>query len=386
MAEFIGTEENELFEGGEDADTLTGGMGADTLSGGPGGDLFLVRGSDSPASHALTDTQPAIDVITDWSPDDRVVFVNAPAADETSLFAGVAADYAAAYDLSQTAFADGFEYASIKVGSDIFVFAPRSNGVVKLAGVDPDDVTSVSPTTDMSPGQEATFGIEDDDFEGGVGGDTVIGMEGADTLAGKGGDDRMFGGEDNDSMSGGEGRNYLRGDEGEDVLRGGAQHDDLNGNMGRDTIDAGAGDDWVRGGKDDDQLFAGAGHDLAFGDLGDDIVGGGDGDDQIFGGAGRDILRGDAGRDTLSGDAGNDTLDGGIGGDVFVLSAGGGVDRVLDFDADEIEGDVVRIAAGETYEGAQVDADTVITLSSGDQMILSGGTLATLPEGWIVQG
>lgn len=385
MAEFIGTDDNELFEGGEDADTLSGGMGADTLSGGAGGDLFLVRGSDSPASHALSDTQPAVDVITDWTPEDRLLFVNAPAADETSLFAGVAVDYATAYDLAQNAFADGFEYASIKVGADIFVFAPRTDGVVKLAGVHPDDVTSVSLTSDMSTGDEATFDASDNDYEGGSGADTILGLEGADTLAGKGGADRMFGGDGEDSLNGGEGRNYLRGDAGEDVLRGGAQHDDLNGNMGRDTLDSGAGDDWVRGGKDDDLVQAGAGNDLAFGDLGDDVVGGGDGDDQVFGGAGRDLLRGDAGRDTLNGDAGNDTLDGGIGGDVFVLAAGGGTDRVLDFDADEIEGDVVRITAGETYEVAQVGADTVITLGSGDQMILAGVTLSTLPQGWIVE-
>jgi Ca2+-binding RTX toxin-like protein len=385
MAEFIGSDENELFAGGEEADTLSGGVGADTLSGGEGGDLFLVRGSDSPASHALTDTLAAIDVITDWTPEDRLLFVNAPPADETSLYAGVAADYTAAYDQAQVAFADGFEYASIKVGPDVFVFAPRTDGVVRLAGVEADDVTSVSLTSDLSSGDEATFGVSDDGFEGGAGSDTVMGMEGADTLAGKGGADRMFGGDDNDSLSGGEGRNYLRGDAGEDVLRGGAQHDDLNGNMGRDTLDAGGGDDWVRGGKDDDVVSAGSGADLAFGDLGDDTVGGGDGEDQVFGGAGRDLLRGDAGRDTLSGDAGNDTLDGGLGGDVFVLEAGGGTDRVLDFDADESEGDVVRIAAGETYEITQDGADTVITLSGGEQMILVGVTASTLPQGWIVE-
>ena len=381
MAEFIGTDGGDIIVAEEGEDTLTGGRGADTLSGGAGRDLFLVDYADSPATQALVDPDATVDVITDWSADDRLVFLHALQPEGEALFAGVAANYEAAYDLAQTAFADGFEYASVKVGADVFVFAPRIDSVVKLAGVDPDQVSRGSFSNDLSSGEEAMLSAAAEQFAGGSGADTVHGLEGEDTLTGGEGGDQIFGGLDNDSVDGGDGLNYLRGEEGDDVVMGGAQHDDLNGNMGRDTLFAGAGDDWVRGGKDDDSVLAGAGDDLAFGDLGNDTVGGGQGEDSIHGGDGEDMLRGDDGADTLMGDLGRDTLDGGNGADIFVASANSGDDRVIAFSAGE--GDRVLLDPGTAYTLIQEGDDTVIEMA-GSRMVLVGVQLSSLPEGWLI--
>lgn len=381
MAELIGTDDGEILVGGDGDDTLTGGRGADTLSGGGGVNVFVFDNPDSPATAALANAGAGFDVITDWSVDDRLIFVRAQQPELDDLFAGVASDYATAYKMAQTAFADGFEYASIKVAADVFVFAPRADSVVKLAGADPADVIRLSFSTDMSGGDDAMLSTGADQYTGGVGADTIFGLEGADTLTGGDGADHLFGGDDDDTVDGGGGANYLRGGAGDDTVTGGAQHDDINGNAGRDTIDAGAGDDWVRGGKDDDVILAGAGNDLAFGDMGADVLNGGQGDDIMHGGDGEDLLRGDDGNDTLFGDLGRDTLDGGNGADVFVAQANSGDDRVSYFSVSE--GDHVMIGAGTAYTLMQDGEDTVIEMTGG-RMTLVGVQLSNLPDGWII--
>jgi Ca2+-binding RTX toxin-like protein len=380
MAGFTGTEDGDLIVGGAGNDTITGGRGADTLTGGGGVDLFVVDHAESSAIGALGDPDGKIDVITDWSSDDHLLFQHALEPDPETLLAATAPDYDTAWQLSQDAFADGYEYVSVKVGADVYVFAPRTDTVVKLAGASTDSVTSGTLSDFITDGDERHLSVNTDYFRTGDGGDTVYGMAGTDTLIGGAGGDYIYAGEDNDSIDGGEGHNYLRGDEGDDLITGGAQHDDINGNMGRDNIDAGDGDDWVRGGKDDDILFGGNGDDLMFGDLGSDIVGGGNGDDLIHGGDLEDVLRGDEGADTLFGDAGRDTLDGGNGADVFEAQANSGDDRVIFFNAGE--GDRVHIEAGTAYEVFQQDDDTIIQMD-GSKMVLAGVQLSTLPDGWI---
>jgi Ca2+-binding RTX toxin-like protein len=383
MAEYFGTEFGDVLAGADGADTLFGGGGADTLTGGAGRDLFVIDDGDSSSVAALADDGASVDVVTDWTDEDRLVFAHSRAPEPDTLFAGVAEDYGSAFGLAQTAFQDGYEYASIKVGSDVFVFAPRTDSVVKLAGVDPADVQGSAISPDMVDGQSVILSDLSDRFDGGMGGDTVIGLEGDDVLFGGAGGDRMLAGLDNDSVDGGDGANYLRGEAGDDFVTGGADHDDINGNMGRDTIHAGDGDDWVHGGKDDDVILAGGGADLVFGDLGDDIAGGGEGDDMMHGGDGQDILRGDGGADTLIGDLGRDTLDGGLGADVFVASANSGDDRVIFFSADE--GDRVLLEPGTAYALSQEGADTVITMGAS-HMVLAGVQLSTLPAGWLIEG
>jgi Ca2+-binding RTX toxin-like protein len=190
-----------------------------------------------------------------------------------------------------------------------------------------------------------------------------------------------YGGLGNDSIVGFNTSTYLRGDEGDDVISGGSAFDDINGNMGDDTAHGNLGDDWVVGGKDQDALYGDAGDDIVYGNLGNDTCDGGAGADLIRGGQGDDSLTGGDGNDWISGDRGNDTMTGGLGADTFHTFSGAGVDRVLDFHASE--GDKVQVDVGTTYAVKQVGADTVIDMGNGDQMVLVGVQMSTLPTGWI---
>ena len=179
-------------------------------------------------------------------------------------------------------------------------------------------------------------------------------------------------------ISGGSGGlNYLRGDEGDDSISGGAQFDDINGNMGNDTCHGYDGDDWVVGGKDNDMLFGDAGDDIVWGNLGNDTLNGGSGADQVRGGQGDDVLFGGSGNDFISGDRGNDTETGGAGADRFHDSQDAGIDKVMDFNY--FQGDRVQLDPGTTFTASQVGADTVLDMGGGNQMILVGVNLASLP-------
>ena len=185
----------------------------------------------------------------------------------------------------------------------------------------------------------------------------------------------------NDTIMGAQVGDYLRGDEGDDLITGGPAFDDINGNMGNDTAHGGLGDDWVVGGRDNDSLTGDQGGDIVYGNLGDDTLEGNAGGDLIRGGQGNDLLRGGDADDWLSGDRGSDTVTGGAGADIFHTFSGAGLDRVLDFSL--AEGDRVAVDSGAGYTLAQVGADTVIDFGAGDQMVLVGVTLSSLPSGWI---
>jgi Ca2+-binding RTX toxin-like protein len=187
-----------------------------------------------------------------------------------------------------------------------------------------------------------------------------------------------------DTITGDDVQNYLRGEDGDDSIAGGALFDDINGNMGNDTIEGGLGDDWVVGGKGDDSQSGGDGDDIVWGNLGNDTLDGGFGADQIRGGQGDDSISGGAGNDFISGDRGNDTESGGAGADTFHSFSGAGIDRVLDFKY--AQGDRVMLDPGTSYTVSQVGADTVVDMGGGDQLILVGVNLSTLPSDWIFLG
>jgi Ca2+-binding RTX toxin-like protein len=214
----------------------------------------------------------------------------------------------------------------------------------------------------------------DDQINAGAGNDFVDGGDGADQLFGEAGDDTV--------VDPG-GANYLRGGDGDDFILGGSGFDDINGNQGNDTASGGPGDDWVVGGKDNDVLSGDDGGDVVYGNLGDDTLDGGTGADTVRGGQGNDSLAGGAGADFVSGDRGDDTMTGGSGADIFHSSGDAGVDRVLDFSA--AEGDRVQLDPGTAYSVAQVGADTVISMSAG-QVILVGVSMSSLTAGSIFLG
>jgi Ca2+-binding RTX toxin-like protein len=204
------------------------------------------------------------------------------------------------------------------------------------------------------------------------------------TLAGTGAADTLTGGAGNDIVNGGDGQNFLTGGDGNDQITGGVDFDRMNGNAGDDIVTGGAGADWVSGGKDQDVLYGNDGDDIANGNLGNDTVYGGAGADVVRGGQGDDVLIGGAGNDYVTGDLGNDTMTGGDGADTFRVFAGGGEDRITDFNP--AQGDHLVLDPGTTYTAAQVGADVVLTLNGGAHLTLANVTLASLSNGWVVGG
>jgi Ca2+-binding RTX toxin-like protein len=200
----------------------------------------------------------------------------------------------------------------------------------------------------------------------------LVGTSEADVIEGQAGAD---------TLSGGAGDDVLRGADGNDRMDGGAGFDDMNGNMGSDTVSGGGGADWVVGGKDNDLLFGEDDGDIVYGNLGSDTCDGGAGNDLVRGGQQDDVLTGGLGDDWLSGDKGADTITGGAGADIFHTFADNGVDRVTDFNA--TEGDRVQLDPGAHYSLHQVGADTVIDMGGGNEMVLVGVNLSSLPNGWI---
>ena len=100
---------------------------------------------------------------------------------------------------------------------------------------------------------------------------------------------------------------------------------------------------------------------------GNDYVFAGGGNDTLRGGAGNDYLRGDAGDDVLDGGAGDDVLIGGSGADIFIWPAGGGSDRIIDFEQDV---DLIRSSRAvfdrlDSNDDGRLDAaDAAVSVSS----------------------
>lgn len=197
-----------------------------------------------------------------------------------------------------------------------------------------------------------------------------------------GGADSFLGGVDGDSISGGAGNDTVIALDGNDLINGGAGNDDLNGNKGNDFVYGGEGADTVRGGQGNDYVLGSSGDDPHVnGNLGDDVVDGMAGDDTVYGGQGDDSVSGGEGDDLVSGDLGLDTLVGNSGADRFRFVAGGGHDWILDFTGKE--GDLIVLAAGQSYSIARVGLNTVISLGGGDDITLAG---AVISDAWITFG
>ncbi len=235
----------------------------------------------------------------------------------------------------------------------------------------------------VAQGPDITYPTDGDDLRHGSElSDIQWGNAGNDTLVANGGPDFVSGGLGNDSIEGGSGADFLRGDDGGDTMLGGDDFDDMHGNQGDDSLLGGAGDDWVVGGQGKDFVSGGDGADLVHGSRGDDTCYGGMGDDVLRGGQDSDLLYGEAGNDFLSGDRGDDTIWGGVGADTFQTFEGAGLDRIMDFSADE--GDRVKLETpGVAYTVSQVGADTVVELGYSAKLVLVGVQLASLPDGWL---
>jgi Ca2+-binding RTX toxin-like protein len=185
-----------------------------------------------------------------------------------------------------------------------------------------------------------------------------------------------------DTITAGAGAHILFGKDGADSIAGGTGFDVINGNKGDDTI-AGHSTvgDWLSGGQGDDVVTAGGGSNIVNGNLGDDTVVGGTGHDVLRGGQGADSIVAGSGDEWISGDRGDDTIQAGAGNDVIFSFSGAGRDLVLGFDGAH---DHVMLDPGARYTVTQVGADTVLDLGGGDQVVLAGVQMTTLPSGWVL--
>jgi Ca2+-binding RTX toxin-like protein len=215
-------------------------------------------------------------------------------------------------------------------------------------------------------------------------GGSATGGGGGQTLQATAGSPTVMGGTGDDTITGGPVADYLRGGQGDDAITGGPAFDDINGNQGADTIHGVGGGDWLVGGQGDDLIFGGGAGDILLGNLGNDTLQGTNGGETVRGGQGDDSIAGGSGNDFISGDRGNDTESGGAGADMFHTSQDAGIDRVLDFNY--AEGDRVMLDPGTTFQASQVGADTVLDMGGGNEMILVGVQLSSLPAGWFFFG
>lgn len=118
---------------------------------------------------------------------------------------------------------------------------------------------------------------------------------------------------------------------------------------------------------------------------GDDLLVGGDYYDELFGGGGSDQIFGGGSDDEIDGGEGDDTMTGGDGGDRFFFSQGSGTDTITDFIAGNASGDRLDfLALGTSLEDldiVQMGADTHVTTSFGDTVILQNVTATDLNAG-----
>ena len=422
----IGGGDNDQIWGDEGNDTLSGGVGDDNLSGGAGNDVF-----------GIVDDH-AYDNIDGGTGSDTILFGNFTSAQGVVVtFTG---SDSGTYDFVGTNGYGAFNTIEAISGTDHADTIDASldtNGAWLIGNGGADRITG---------------GSGNDTLDGGAGNDTLSGGAGADYVFVRWGDgvDSITGGEtgyDSDfiafdssggivgvsvTFSGNEAGSYafaggasgsftqiewlqgttqgdtinaaattggftVNGGLGDDSLTGGSGADHLVGDLGNDTLSGGAGADMLSGGSGNDLVSGGSGDDLLTGMDGNDTLLGEEGNDylnamsganRLEGGSGADTIFGGTDADTIVGGTGNDSLTTGTGLDVIVLGAGGGIDRVTDFDTlpngalttDQL--DTSGLTGGSGPGGLVTARDVVVTddgfgnalltFPSGEQLVLAG--------------
>lgn len=224
----------------------------------------------------------------------------------------------------------------------------------------------------------------DDQITGGIGDNFFATFDGIDTIDGGAGRDQMDYSED--ANYGGFGAvsmdlaivdaaGYAEATDGfgkSDLLR---DIENIRGTGGADDI---------RGDGAANRFRGEAGDDILEGRGGDDNLQGGLGKDILNGGAGADFLDGGLGDDELTGGANDDFLRGGVGGDKFIFNAGDGTDTIEDFQVGEdiivLNGGLTITSLTEADIGGEVGPDTIVTLSSSEDIYLWNVTDVTDPN------
>ncbi|MBD1212027.1 MAG: sodium:calcium exchanger [Dolichospermum circinale Clear-D4] len=149
---------------------------------------------------------------------------------------------------------------------------------------------------------------------------------------------------------------------GNDNIAGGLGNDTINGGDGNNTIDGGDGNDNIITGSGNDNITGGLGNDTINGGDGNNTIDGGDGNDNIITGSGNDNITGGLGNDTINGGDGNNTINGGDGNDT--ITTGSGNDNITGGLGDDTinagNGDDILIGgAGNDYINAGFGNDTI---------------------------
>jgi serralysin len=279
-----------------------------------------------------------------------------------------------------------------------------------------------------------SIAIEQQNFTGTSGNDTITGTNQDDVIDGLGGNDRIFGEDGNDTINGGNDGDNLFGGNGNDILNGDAGNDTLNEDTGSDSINGGIGTDTyaanysdrlvgltmtfdsttgngtivvgtetdtltsienfnyftgtnfddtifggasgdynISGGAGNDSISGNAGNDRIFGEDGNDTINGGNDGDNLFGGNGNDILNGDAGDDTLNEDTGNDSINGGAGTDTYAANYS---DRLvgLTMTFDSTTGNGTIVVGTETDTLTSIENFNYFTGTNFDDTIFGGAS------------
>jgi Ca2+-binding RTX toxin-like protein len=214
-----------------------------------------------------------------------------------------------------------------------------------------------------------------DQITGGLGDDTILGGDGNDTIDGEDGNDSLDGGAGKDTILGGAGNDTLDGGTGIDALAGGAGNDTYIVDDSGDSVfeSSGQGTDlvlstvsYVLSSNVENLTLAGAGAIDGTGNTLANVLTGNAAANVLDGGSGNDTLSGGDGNDSLVGGLGNDSLDGGAGADT--MAGGAGNDTYLVDDA----GDLIVEAAN---EGADtVNTSVSYTLSANVEALVLAGT------------
>lgn len=286
----VGSEFDDIINGGLANDTIYAGAGDDTVSGGDrhdtifgedGDDLIYgSRGNDD------IDAGNGDDLVIGGSGNDHEI-----GGSGNDTLRGGSGD-----DRLEGQAGDDWHVGSR--GNDYIV---AGAGADRLRGGDGDDVLIGNGGRDRLYGEAGndslSGGASNDILRGGTGIDDLNGQEGNDLLFGEGGDDVLNGDTGQDSLYGGAGIDDLNGGDGSDILNGNDGDDRLDGGLGDDSLDGGLGHDELHGSEGSDSLYGNDGDDDLFGDDGDDLVHGGLGDDHLDGGLGANVLDGDDGID-----------------------------------------------------------------------------------------
>jgi Ca2+-binding RTX toxin-like protein len=380
---------NNVITGNRAANLLTGGGGVDTMIGGAGDDTYVLN---SPADTIIENANAGTDTVriaASYTVGANLENLTLTGADAVLGTGNALNNYlignSAANTLTGLAGADtlngggGIDQLIGGKGDDLYVLGADADVVVEAPGEGVDTVSaSFSYTLDAnvenliltgSAPLSGTGNALNNLMTGGGGADTLIGGDGNDTLVGGGGVDRLAGGAGDDT--------YVLGSDSDVIVEaagGGADTVTTNLNY---ALGANLENLALTGGS----AAAGYGNDLANRLVGNAAA------NRLEGRGGADTLDGGGGGDSLLGGAGADRLAGGSGADTFIFNKGDGHDVITDFGAGADLLDLSSLlSAGFKPVLALSGADTLIQLSSGDDILLLGvlpGQLVATAGGFI---